>query len=92
MISEIKESVKKILIRVKQRWDNIEEENKKKIIYFANYGFNAIPLSFLIYWLVSPFFTNSFRRFFITYLCTSIFMFYYEYYYKWHKEGWQEKE
>lgn len=82
--------LKKVFKHLKKKWDTLNKQKKERILFILNYCLNAIPLSFFVYILMSLWFPQGYFRFVGTYVCISVFLIYFEYYYVWLRRGWQD--
>jgi len=72
------------LMSLRKWYDNLDNSNKNILITFFNYSLNAVPVSVLFYFVFSLWYD---LNWFVVYICTIIFLFYGEYYYKWLRVG-----
>jgi heme/copper-type cytochrome/quinol oxidase subunit 4 len=72
-------------------YDNLSSSKKETILFILNYIFNAIPISLFVYLVMSLWMDYSTLRFLSTYICTTIFLVYFEHYYVWIRSEWNKK-
>jgi len=83
--------MKNPLKKIKKRYDNLNDSVKESVLFILNYILNAIPISLFIYLLMSLKLNHNTLRFLGTYVCTTIFLVYFEHYYVWIRSDWNKK-
>ena len=73
----------KLISFIKGKYEKLNQSTQETILFLLNYIFNAIPISLFIYIIMSLSMNHSILRFFSTYLCTTIFLVYFEHYFVW---------